>query len=141
KIQSQLTSAPSSITQKAGVAALEMLKTDRAPVDEMVDAFRARRDYVLDRLRAIDGMVCPTPEGAFYLFPQVSQYYGTTAPSGRAINNSEDLCFYLLEEHNVALVPGHAFGDPNGLRISYAASMDNLETALDRVAAGLAALG
>lgn len=140
KIQSQFTSAPCSITQKAGVAALEMVKTDRTPMDEMLAAFRARRDFVLGRLNAIDGVVCPKPEGAFYLFPQVAPYYGTTAPSGRAITNSEDLCYYLLEEHNVALVPGHAFGDPAGVRISYAAAMSDLETALDRIETGLGQL-
>ncbi|NBC17418.1 MAG: aminotransferase class I/II-fold pyridoxal phosphate-dependent enzyme [Bacteroidetes bacterium] len=141
KIQSQFTSAPSSITQKAGVAALEMMATDPAPVRAMVKAFRERRDYVLERLAAIDGVRCPTPEGAFYLFPEVSSFYGTTAPSGRRVDTSEDLCFYLLEEHDVALVPGHAFGAPKGIRLSYAASMDDLRTALDRIETGLSALG
>lgn len=137
KIQSQFTSAPSSITQMAGIAAIDM---PMEPIQEMVDAFRTRRDYVLDRLLAIDGIRCPKPEGAFYLFPQISAFFGTEAPSGRAINNSEDLCFYLLEEHNVALVPGHAFGDPNGLRVSYAASMEDLQEALNRIDTGLLAL-
>ncbi len=137
KVQSQFTSAPSSITQRAGIAALDM---DFEPVRMMVAAFRERRDYVLGRLAAIDGVQCPKPEGAFYLFPQVSAYYGTTAPSGRRIDNSEDLCFYLLEEHNVALVPGHAFGGPDGARLSYAASMNDLEEALNRIETGLAAL-
>ena len=137
KIQGQTTSAPSTISQKAGIAALAM---DLEPVRAMVASFRQRRDYVLGRLRQIGGMRCPTPEGAFYLFPQVSHYYGTTAPSGRAIGGSQDLCFYLLEEHDVALVPGDAFGDPAGLRLSYAASMADLETALDRIERGLAAL-
>ena len=137
KVQSQFTSAPSSITQRAGIAALDM---DFAPIQAMVEAFRQRRDYVLARLAAIDGVACPKPEGAFYLFPQVSAYYGTTAPSGRTIADSQDLCFYLLEEHNVALVPGHAFGGPDGVRLSYAASMNDLEEALNRIEAGLAAL-
>ena len=137
KIQGQLTSAPSTITQKAGIAALDM---GLEPVREMVAAFRQRRDYVLNRLLAIDGVVCPKPEGAFYLFPQMSAYFGTTAPSGRTIENSQDLCFYLLEEHDVALVPGEAFGGPDGLRLSYAASMADLETAMNRIEAGLAAL-
>lgn len=137
KVQSQFTSAPSTITQRAGIAALDM---DAAPIHAMVAAFRARRDYVLDRLVAIDGVRCPKPEGAFYLFPQVSAYYGATAPSGRRIDNSEDLCFYLLEEHHLALVPGHAFGGPDGVRLSYAASMPDLEEALNRIEAGLAAL-
>ncbi|HMB90639.1 MAG TPA: aminotransferase class I/II-fold pyridoxal phosphate-dependent enzyme, partial [Rhodothermales bacterium] len=86
-------------------------------------------------------VVCPKPEGAFYLFPQMSAYFGTTAPSGRTIENSQDLCFYLLEEHDVALVPGDAFGGPDGLRLSYAASMEDLETALDRIEKGLSELG
>ena len=137
KIQGQFTSAPCSITQKAGVAALEM---DKGPVHEMVAAFRCRRDAVLKRLRAIEGVRCPTPEGAFYLYPDVSGFLGAEAPDGSIIEDSEDLCFYLLEEHDVALVPGPAFGAPSGLRLSYASSMDDLETALDRIEAGLAAL-
>ncbi len=137
KIQSQFTSAPATISQKAGIAALEM---DLAPVRAMVAAFRQRRDYVLARLKQIDGIRCPKPEGAFYLFPDVSAYYGTTAPSGRRIAGSQDLCFYLLEEHDVALVPGDAFGGPDGLRLSYAASMDDLATAMDRIEAGLGVL-
>ncbi len=137
KIQSQFTSAPSTISQKAGIAALEM---DLAPVRAMVAAFHERRDYVLERLARIDGVRCPKPEGAFYLFPDVSAFFGTTAPSGRRIEGSQDLCFYLLEEHDVALVPGDAFGGPDGLRLSYAASMHDLETALDRIEAGLGLL-
>jgi len=137
KLQGQLTSAPCAISQRAGITALNM---DMAPINRMVAAFKERRDYALARIAAWPGCVCPKPEGAFYLFPQVSHYYGRTAPSGRKINDSQSLCFYLLEECNVALVPGDAFGDPNGIRISYAASMDNIRTALDRVEAGLAAL-
>jgi aspartate/methionine/tyrosine aminotransferase len=137
KIQGQFTSAPCSITQKAGVAALKM---DKGPVHEMVAAFRRRRDAVLKRLRAIDGVRCPTPEGAFYLYPDVSSFFGAEAPDGSTIDDSGDLCFYLLEEHDVALVPGPAFGEPDGLRLSYASSMEDLETALDRIENGLATL-
>jgi len=137
KIQGQFTSAPSSISQKAGVAALEM---DPDPVHEMVAAFRRRRDFVLDRFRDIEGLECPTPEGAFYLYPGVSAFFGAETPVGGRIEDSDDLCFYLLEEQHVALVPGTAFGAPNGLRLSYASSMDDLETALDRIEEGLAAL-
>ena len=137
KIQGQFTSAPCSITQKAGVAALEM---DKGPVHDMVAAFRRRRDAVLKRLRAIDGVRCPTPEGAFYLYPDVSSFFGAETPDGSPIEDSGDLCFYLLEEHDVALVPGPAFGEPDGLRLSYASSMEDLDTALDRIEAGLAAL-
>ncbi|HKL87471.1 MAG TPA: pyridoxal phosphate-dependent aminotransferase [Salinibacter sp.] len=137
KIQGQFTSAPSSISQKAGVAALEM---DLDPVEDMVAAFRRRRDRVLKHLRKIDGLRCPTPQGAFYLYPDVSAFFGTQTPGGQTIEDSEDLCFYLLEEHHVALVPGTAFGAPEGLRLSYASSMEDLETALSRIEAGLAAL-
>ena len=137
KIQGQFTSAPSSISQKAGVAAYEM---DQQPVRDMVSAFRERRDYVVDRLRALDGVRCPMPEGAFYVYPDVSAFFGARTPGGDTIDDSSDLCFYLLEEHHVALVPGTAFGVDDGLRISYASSMDDLETGLDRIEDGLAAL-
>ena len=136
-IQSQITSGPSSISQRAGEAALAM---DPGPIREMVAAFRERRDALLGRLRALDGVACPTPEGAFYLFPDVSAYYGTRTASGAEIGGSADLCLYLLEEHGVALVPGVAFGDDDGVRISYAAGMDALMAAADRIEAGLAAL-
>ncbi len=137
KLQGQLTSAPNSIAQKAGVAALNM---DQAPIKSMVQAFQKRRDYLLEGLNSISGVNVPKPEGAFYLFPQVSDFYGTVTRSGRQINSSEDLCFYLLEEHLVALVPGAAFGDPNGIRISYASSMDELQTAFNRIKTGLGEL-
>lgn len=137
KIQGQFTSAPCSISQKAGVAALEM---DLEPVREMVTAFRRRRNRVIKHLRAIDGVQCPTPEGAFYVYPDVSDFFGTRTPNGDVIEDSSDLCFYLLEEHHVALVPGTAFGAPDGLRLSYASSMEDLETALNRIEEGLTAL-
>ncbi|MDX1418742.1 MAG: pyridoxal phosphate-dependent aminotransferase [Rubricoccaceae bacterium] len=137
RVQSQLTSAPSSISQKAGVAALAM---SHAPIEAMVAAFRERRDRMLARVRSWPGVVCPQPEGAFYLFPDVSAAYGSTAPDGTAIPGSEALCSYLLEAHDVALVPGAAFGADAGVRISYAASMDDLTKAADRIEAGLASL-
>jgi len=137
KMQGQFTSAPSSISQRAGVAALNM---DMEPIRQMVQAFRERRDYLLQRMRSVAGIRAPKPEGAFYLFPQCSDYYGMVAESGRTINSSDDLCFYLLEEHLVALVPGAAFGDPNGIRISYASSMEDLQKAFDRIELGLSQL-
>lgn len=137
KLQGQFTSAPCSITQCAGIAALAM---GLEPVREMVAAFRERRDYVLERLRSVDGITCPKPEGAFYVFPEMRSYYGKTAPGGRRIGDSNDLCFYLLEEHGVAAVPGAAFGGPDGIRLSYAASMEDLTRALDRLETGLAQL-
>src|SRR5690606_21345780 len=84
-VQGQFTSAPSTITQRAGIAALAM---DRGPVREMVRAFRERRDFVLGALEEIPDVLCPTPEGAFYVFPDVSAYFGRTAPDGRVIRNS-----------------------------------------------------
>lgn len=137
KVQSQVTSAPSTITQKAGIAALEM---DKAPIDEMVRSFRERRDFMLDQLRRIEGVRCPTPEGAFYLFPDVSAFFGSKTPGGKVIRDSDDMCMYLLEEQNVALVPGSGFGSPEGIRISYAASMDDLKEAMRRIETGLKAL-
>jgi aspartate/methionine/tyrosine aminotransferase len=137
KIQSQFTSAPSSISQKAGVAALAM---DRGPIDRMVAAFKERRDYVLGRLDTLPGVRCPRPEGAFYVYPDISSYFGRRTPSGKEIASSTDLCFYLLDEHDVALVPGDAFGGGDGVRLSYAAAMRDLEEALDRIEQGLAAL-
>jgi aspartate aminotransferase len=137
KLQSQLTSAPSSISQRAGIAALSM---SHDVVLEMVAAFRRRRDFVLDAVRSIEALQCPKPDGAFYLFPSVANLFGTTSSSGRAIDSAEAMCFYLLEEFDVALVPGHAFGDPDGLRISYAASMSDLEEAMGRLAQALSEL-
>ncbi|WP_022834450.1 pyridoxal phosphate-dependent aminotransferase [Salisaeta longa] len=137
KVQGQFTSAPSSISQKAGIAALEM---GPGPVQEMVAAFRQRRDYVLERLRALPGVTCPEPQGAFYLFPHIADVLGARTPDGTRIESSEDLCFYLLEHCHVALVPGEAFGAPEGMRLSYASSMEDLETALDRITEGLNAL-
>ena len=137
KVQSQLTSGPSAVTQYAAVPAYTM---SREPVETMVAAFRERRDAVLARLRAIDGVACPTPDGAFYLFPDVSALYGRRTPSGAEIGGSVDLCTYLLDAHDVALVPGEAFGSDAGVRISYAAGMDTLMRACSRIEAGLAAL-
>jgi len=134
KVQGQFTSAPCSVSQKAGTAAMTM---DMSPVYRMVEAFRQRRDYMVERLRQIDGIRCPMPKGAFYLYPDVSAFFGSTTPGGTMIDDSSDLCFYLLEEQHVALVPGTAFGAPNGLRISYASSMEDLEAAMDRIQEGL----
>ena len=136
-LQSQLTSGPSSITQAAAVEALAM---DRAPIDAMVAQFRARRDAVLARLVALDGVSCKCPEGAFYLFPDVSGLFGRTAPDGTEIADSLALCRYLLDDAGVALVPGEAFGDARGVRLSYATGMDTLMAAMDRIEAAVAAL-
>jgi aspartate aminotransferase len=137
KVQSQVTSAPSSITQMAGVAALNLAPS---VVGEMVAAFRKRRDLMLERLSRIEGMVCPVPQGAFYLFPDVTRWLGQRTPQGMLLSNTQELCMYILEHHDVALVPGQAFGGPTGLRISYAASEHDLMTACDRLETAFSAL-
>ena len=134
KLQSQFTSGPSSISQRAGLAALRM---DKAPVWQMVQAFRERRDFLLEALRTIKPLKVPRPEGAFYMFPDVSAYLGAQTPKGTVIRNSEDLTLYLLEKHYVALVPGTAFGSDQGMRISYAASLEDLKEAVQRIRTGL----
>jgi len=130
KLQGQLTSAPSSISQMAGIAALEM---DKSIVDEMVASFRRRRDLMLDRLRRLPMVEVPEPQGAFYLFPDIGAWLGSETQSGNVIESSQDLCMHILENHDVALVPGQAFGAPTGIRISYAASELDLLQACDRL--------
>ena len=129
KIQSQSTSNPTSIAQKAAVEALT------GPQDfilKMVSEFDRRRRYITERLKKIKGTTCVTPLGAFYVFPNVSYYYGKHFKD-KPINTSLDLSSYLLEEANVALVPGSAFGDDRYIRISYATSMDNIKKGIDRI--------
>ncbi len=137
KIQSQETSGPSSISQKAGEAAY---LSPRDAVTDMVAAFRERRDFLVDALNRIDGVKCFNPGGAFYAFPDISAYLNSETPSGDRIRNSTDLCMFLLEERGLAAVPGDAFGEPGGIRLSYAASMEHLEEAVKRLREGLAAL-
>lgn len=134
KIQSQETSAPSAISQKAGEAAY------RGSLDEikaMRDSFRERRDFVYSKLSEISGLKCFKPSGAFYVFPDISHYLNKKTSRGKAIESSTNLCMYLLEEHGLATVPGDAFGEPVGIRLSYASSMDNLDEALERLKTGL----
>jgi len=128
-IQSQSTSNPASISQKAAVEAL------RGPQDfirTMNVEFDKRRKYMVDRLNRITGMSCLMPVGAFYAFPKVSQLYGKSV-NGRRIANSSDLAAYLLEEAKVALVSGDAFGADAYIRLSYATSMENITKGLDRI--------
>lgn len=137
KIQSQETSGPSSISQKAGEAAYT---SSRDSVKNMVAAFRERRDYLVDALNSIEGVKCFLPGGAFYAFPDISSYLNSETPSGNRIKNSTDLCMFLLEERGLAAVPGDAFGEPGGIRLSYAASMDHLHEAIKRLREGLQSL-
>lgn len=137
KIQSQETSAPSSISQAAGLAAYT---NDLSEVKAMRDEFKKRRDFMVESLNAIDGVSCFTPGGAFYVFPDISSVLGSKKPDGSVIETSTDLCLYLLDEFGLAVVPGDAFGEPNGLRMSYAASIKDLEEAMDRFNKGLNSL-
>lgn len=132
KLQGQITSATSSISQ---YAALEALLTDPATcpdIHEMVKIFNQRRNLVLDMLKEIPGIRTNLPKGAFYVFPNVSYYYGKKNEP-YVINNANDLCMYILEKVNVALVPGNAFGDPNCIRLSYATSGELLIEAINRI--------
>jgi len=137
KIQSQETSAPSSISQKAGLAAY---KGPLTQVTKMREAFRERRDYMLAALNEIEGVDCFTPSGAFYLFPDIRTFLGKKTPDGDTVETSTDLCLYLLEKHGVAAVPGDAFGEPGGLRISYASAMDQLKEGVARLKNGFDSL-
>ena len=129
KVQGQFTSATCSITQKATIAAMN---ADPKILGEMIGAFKSRRKLVLDALAEIPGLVSNKPGGAFYVFPNVSSFFGKSY-NGRKISNSDELCMYLLEEGLVALVGGDAFGDPNCMRISYAASEKTLTEAMKRI--------
>ena len=137
KIQSQETSAPSSISQAAGLAAYSGT-LDK--VFEMRASFKERRNFMVEQLNGIEGVSCFSPGGAFYVFPDISSYLNSTTPLGKPVQSSTDLCLYLLDEAGLALVPGDAFGEPNGLRMSYAAAMDELVEAMNRFKHGLARL-
>lgn len=129
KIQGQITSGANSIAQRATIAALD------APVSSiqfMIDKFKERRDLVLRLLGEIDGFSLNVPEGAFYVFPDVSSLFGKTF-NGKLIKNASDLALYLLEEAQVATVTGEAFGNPDCIRISYAASEAELTEAIRRI--------
>jgi len=136
KMQGQFTSAPTGISQKAAQAAVE---ADPEVVEHMKHTFKKRRDLVLGLLNKIEGIKCTTPPGAFYLFPDVSFYLGKSY-DGKTMNNAGDLCMFLLEVGNVALVTGEAFGNPECVRISYAASDKDLTEAAKRIKESLALL-
>lgn len=137
KLQGQYTSGPCSIAQKT---AEEAFDGDQTPVVEMGKAFARRRDLVMQLIREIPGLECNEPEGAFYVFPRCSSYFGKTAPDGSTIGGSLDLALYLLNEAHVACVAGVAFGDDDYVRMSYATSEDNLREAFRRVGEALAKL-
>ncbi len=136
KIQSQNTSNPTSISQKA---ALEAISGDQSVVEKMVREFQKRRNVIVDALNDIPGIRCFSPEGAFYAFPNVSNIYGRSF-KGNKITNSTELIDYFLDEANVAAVPGAAFGSDDHIRLSYATSLANIEEGMKRIKNAVAKL-
>jgi len=136
KVQGQFTSGTNSITQKAAVVALT---TDLRPSMEMVEEFARRRKKVLEIVKEIPGITCPEPEGAFYIFPDVSSYYGKS-DGETIITNAADFSMYLLNTAHVSSVMGDAFGEPKCVRFSFANSMEKIEEGWRRIKAALAKL-
>jgi len=137
KLQGQYTSGPCSVSQKAAEFAYTQ---SQECVEEMRQAFERRRNLIVELAKQIPGLEVNCPEGAFYLFPKCSSFYGSTTPDGKAINTSTDLAMYLLDEAHVATVGGDAFGDPDCFRMSYATSDDNIREAMRRIKEALAKL-
>jgi aspartate aminotransferase len=136
KIQGQFTSGPSSISQRAAITAV---KADPEILKPMQKAFLERRDLLISLMKEIPHIKVNNPGGAFYLFPEVSFYFGKKF-NGQTITNAKDLCMYLLNEGHVALTPGGAFGAPNYMRLSYATSEDIIREAVRRIKEALAKL-
>jgi aspartate aminotransferase len=134
KMQGQVTSGANSIAQRATITAVE---ADPSVLNEMVSAFKNRRDLVVALAKDIPGFKINVPDGAFYLFPDVSAYFGQTL-RGKLIANADDFSMYLLSEANVATVTGDAFGNPNCIRLSYATSEELLTEAFKRIKEALA---
>ncbi len=134
KIQGQITSGANCIAQRATITAL---KAPVSKIQYMIDKFKERRTLILDLLNEVEGFKCNEPEGAFYVFPNVSALFGKTF-KGNKIENATDLSMYLLEEAQVATVTGEAFGNPDCIRISYAASEDDIKNAITQIKEALA---
>lgn len=137
KMQGQITSGISSIAQRAALAAIS---EDLAPTFAMTEAYRRRRSLVKELLDQIPGLKTNMPEGAFYFFPDASAFFGKSSPEGDHIKNADDLALYILKDANVSVVTGDAFGAPNCIRLSYAASDEDLTEALKRMKNTLAKL-
>ncbi|WP_193183828.1 pyridoxal phosphate-dependent aminotransferase [Nisaea sediminum] len=137
KIQSQSTSNPSSISQAASIAALD---GPQDFIEKHNESFKARRDLVVSMLNQASGLNCPTPDGAFYVYPSCAGVIGKKTPDGKVIENDEDFCTYMLEAEGVAAVHGEAFGLSPHFRISYATSDEVLEDACARIQRACAAL-
>jgi aspartate aminotransferase len=134
KIQGQVTSGANSIAQQATITALD---ADPTVLNDMVSQFKSRRDLVIKLIREIPGIKINVPEGAFYVFPNVSSFFGKTL-RGTLIKNADDFSMYLLSSANVATVTGEAFGNPDCIRFSYATSEEILTEALKRIKEALA---
>jgi aspartate/methionine/tyrosine aminotransferase len=134
--QGQGTNNPTSFVQRAAVVAID---SEDSVFEPMVREFKKRRDVIVFGLNTIEGVRCTLPQGAFYAFPRVDGLFGKTGPTGK-ITTSEGLCRYLLEEGRIAAVPGSAFGAEGHLRLSYATSLENIQTGLDRMAEAVARL-
>jgi len=133
KLQGQVTSGANCIAQRAVITALEAT-SDK--IQFMIDKFQSRRKLILDLIESMPGFECNEPKGAFYVFPNVSAFFGKTY-GGKKIENATDFSMFLLEVANVATVTGEAFGNPNCIRISYAASEDNIKEAMNRISKSL----
>lgn len=129
KVQGQVTSGANCIAQRAVITALN---ENPDKIEYMVEEFKARRDLILELLGEIKGFNCNIPDGAFYVFPDISHYFGRTI-DGFEINNASDMSMFLLEKALVATVTGNAFGNPNCIRISYAASKEQIDEAVKRI--------
>ncbi len=136
KVQGQTTSGTNAITQRAAIAALT---GDMKPSASMVEEFVKRRKRVMELLKEIPGMACSEPQGAFYVFPGISNYFGKSDGEDK-IETADDLCMYLLNKAHVSTVTGKAFGEPNCIRISFANSMENIEKGFAKVKEALAKL-
>jgi len=136
KVQGQITSGPNAVTQRAAIAALT---GDLKPTAMMVEEFTGRRKRVMELLKDIPGIACSEPQGAFYVFPSVKNYFGRS-DGEEMIGNADDLCMYLLNKAHVSTVTGRAFGEPNCIRISFANSMENIEKGFAKIKHALANL-
>ena len=130
KLQGQFTSAACSITQRAAIAALT---GTHIPTAEMVAKFKIRRDKVMELLNDIPGLIYNEPPGAFYVFPDVSFYFGKKTPAGETINNADELCMYFLNTAHVSVVTGKAFGEPKCVRMSFAVNTANIEKGFEKI--------
>ncbi|HBZ68208.1 MAG TPA: aspartate aminotransferase [Bacteroidales bacterium] len=140
KIQGQITSGSNSVTQRAAICAMDRAPKDVPEMQQMIEIFRERRNLLVKLLRQIPGLKVDLPDGAFYVFPDISHYLGKKTADGDILADDNALCMYLLKEACVALVPGSSFGNGKCIRFSYATSTEKVAEAAERVAKALAKL-